>query len=70
MTGKRFVCRSAIVALETVDGKRVALTVPKGSTLQVISGPIGTDGMVSVLWENRPLTVFPVDLGDAKETKF
>jgi len=62
LTGKRFVCKSAIVALETMDGKRVALMVPKGSSVQVLSGPSGNDEMVSVQWQDRALTIFATDL--------
>ena len=62
LTGKRSTRRSTIVALEAVDGKRVALIVPKGSTLEVISDP--TDVIVNVLWQDRALTIYPVDLRD------
>ena len=62
LTGKRYEFKTSLVALETVDGKRVAHIVAKGSKILVISGPVDTDRMVEVLFESRTLTMFAVDL--------
>src|SRR5205085_8037840 len=64
LTGKRFEFRTNVVVLETVKGKRVASIVPKGSTVLVISGPVGDDKIVDVQWQNRTLTMFAIDLDE------
>ena len=62
LTGKRFEFKTSLVALETVAGERVAHIFPRRSRVLVISGPVGTDRMVEVLFESRAFTMFAVDL--------
>ena len=62
LTGKRFeLCRPTI-AIDTVEGKRLAVTVPAGVIIKVVSGPRHGDRMVDVLWEGRLVVMFEVDV--------
>ena len=56
--------RADTVAIEGMDGRRVAITIPAGETILVISGPRPDDRrMVDVSWNNRTLVVFYEDIG-------
>ena len=63
LTGKRFKLTTPTLAIDNVDGKRFAVTVPAGSIVKVISGPNSDDDrMVDVLWECRVVVMFAVDV--------
>jgi hypothetical protein len=64
LTGKRFRLGNPTLALEMVDGKRVAVTVPTGAIIRVISGPNhdGEDRMLKVLWQGKTVTMFALDV--------
>jgi hypothetical protein len=62
LTGKRFKLERPTLSLEILEGKRRAVTLPSGSIVHVISGPTEGDGLVNVLWEDRELAMFEVDL--------
>jgi len=54
------------MALDVVDGKRVAITVPTGAVIRVVSGPTGEgDRLVDVVWEGHTVTMFVFD-GDSR----
>jgi hypothetical protein len=61
-SGKRFRLERATLAVEAVDGKRLAVSLPAGTILKVISGPNNGDGMLKVLWEGRRVEMFAVDV--------
>ena len=62
-TGKRFRLKQEILGIEIVNSERVAITVPMGQLLKVLSGPRPDDKrMVDVLWGERTLVVFTEDL--------
>jgi len=51
------------MALDVVDGKRVAITVPTGAVIRVVSGPTGEgDRLVDVVWEGHTVTMFAFDV--------
>jgi len=53
------------MALDVVDGKRVAITVPTGAVIRVVSGPTGEgDRLVDVVWEGHTVTMFAFDVTD------
>ena len=60
LTGRRFRLERATLAVERVAGKLRAVTIPAGSILTVLSGPI--KGMVKIDWEGRTIEMFEVDL--------
>ena len=62
LSGRRFRLRTATIALDFVDGKRVALTVPAGDVVKVISGPTRGDRLLDVTWNGRFVTMFSVDI--------
>jgi hypothetical protein len=64
LTGKRFKLETPTMAVEIVDGKRVAVTVSAGETIKVVSGPRHGDRMMDVLWNGRVVMMFAVDVHD------
>ena len=51
------------MALDVVDGNRVAVTVPTGALIKVVSGPTGEgDRLVDVVWEGRTVAMFAFDV--------
>jgi hypothetical protein len=62
LTGQRFKLRNPALAIEIVNGVRLRVTVPTRAILKVISGPVDGDQMVDVLWEDKRVRMFAVDL--------
>ena len=62
LTGKRFKLRKSALAIEIVNDQRFTVTVPTRSILKAISGPGDGGQMVNVLWEDRHVRMFAVDL--------
>jgi hypothetical protein len=63
LTGKRFRLNLATLAIENLFDHRVAVQVPLGTTITVLSGPHPHDSrMMDVLWEHRPLVMFAEDV--------
>ena len=62
LTGQRFKLRNSTLAIENVNGERLRVTVPTRAILKVISGPLDGDQMVDVLWEDKRVRMFAVDL--------
>jgi hypothetical protein len=62
-TGKRFRLKTAVLALETSDGKRIAITVPPEAIIEVMRGPLLENmWMVDVRWNGRALVMFADDV--------
>ena len=62
-TGKRFRLREAVLGIEKRDGRHIAMPIPSGETVVVLSGPNSTDiRMVNVQWRNRTLIMFAEDI--------
>jgi len=63
LIGKRFTIVNATLALDVIDGKIRAVTIPAGAIIKVVSGPSdGVQQMIDVLWESRTLTMFLIDV--------
>ena len=62
LTGRSYRMRTATLAVDMVDGKRVAIPVPSGEIVKVISGPGKGDRLVDVLWGGRAIAMFSIDL--------
>jgi hypothetical protein len=45
-----------------VNGKRIAVSIPAGDIVTVIAQPRAGAKMVYVLWENREVIMYAVDL--------
>jgi hypothetical protein len=67
-TGKRFRLRTAILALDTSGGKRIAVTVPIGGIIEVAEAPRPEKGgMLVVRWNEKTLRMFVEDVRDRGE---
>jgi hypothetical protein len=63
LTGRRLKLQTCTLAAgENPGGKRVAVSIPAGSVVKVLSGPNEEDRMVKVLFEGRALVMFTIDL--------
>jgi len=62
LTGRRFKLRKSALAIEIVNGMRLRVNIPSRTILKVIAGPIDGDHMVDVLWEDKRVSMFAVDL--------
>ena len=62
LTGKRFELSKSTLAIDSVEGRRVAVTVPAGEIIKVVAGPRHGDRMVDVLWEGRVVVMFEIDV--------
>jgi hypothetical protein len=61
LAGKRFKLERATLGVGHIEGKRRAVTVPVGATLNVVSGP-NREGMLNVDWDGQVLEMFAVDV--------
>lgn len=50
------------IALNVVDGKRIVVMIPAEAILSVLPETHDDDRMVNVLWEDRPIEMFAIDL--------
>ena len=62
LTSKQFRMDTPIAAIDAVEGKRIAIIVPAGAAIKVISPPREADNMIDVLWEGRIVTMFAIDV--------
>jgi hypothetical protein len=63
LTGKRFKLENPTMALDVIDGKRVAVTIPTGATIKVVSGPTSeADRLIDVVWAGRTVAMFAYDV--------
>jgi hypothetical protein len=62
LTGEKIQLRTETVAIDEVNGKRVAVTIASGATIKVVSGPQHTDRLIDVLWDGRVVQMFAVDV--------
>ena len=64
MSGKRFHLMAEILGIEAVnDDNRLAVIVPSGEIVTVVSGPRPDDQrLVDILWGNRKLVMFYEDI--------
>src|SRR5947199_384433 len=63
LSGKIFRLTTGTLAIENIDGERIAISLPRGAIVHVIRGPSATDArMVDVRWLDRRLAMFDIDL--------
>jgi hypothetical protein len=63
LDGRRFKLENPTLALDVVNGRRLALTIPAGETIQVVSSPVGQNGgLVEAVWEGRRVAMFAFDV--------
>ena len=61
LTGKRFELRKPTAAIDIFEGKRVAVTIPDGAIVKVVSA---SSELVDVLWEGRTVAMFATDVSE------
>jgi hypothetical protein len=54
----RFKLDKTTVAIGDVNGKRVAVTIPAGDTVNLIADPSPGNRMVDVIWEGRVVAMY------------
>lgn len=64
LSGKRYTLKRSILAIDIIDGKRTAVSVPEGATIEVLPGSTDGDVSVEVLWDGRTLVMFVVDVAE------
>jgi hypothetical protein len=69
-TGRRFALNKETMAVEIVDQKRVAHTIPADDIVQVTSLSLERGPMTDVLWNGRLVSMFTVDLLERGEEVF
>lgn len=67
LAGRRFMLRSPTVA---VDARRLILELPVGAILTVTSDSSAEKSMIEVVWEDRKLSMFAIDLTERGEEDF
>ena len=59
-TGDRFKLKERTLAVQVVDNSRVAVSIPAGSIVKVVSSPSDEDQTVDVQWAERRFEMFHV----------
>ena len=61
LTGHLFRLNSGTLGIHSVNEQRIAVMIPEGVIVKVVSSPRAEDRMIDVLWEGRKLSVFTED---------
>jgi len=67
MTGQRYRLTTPTLAIMSLDGQNLPVTVPMGSIVQVKDGPLDGDRLIDVVWDGRTVSMFTIDLRDRGE---
>ena len=62
LSGKRLTLKRSTLAIDVIDGKRTAVSVPAGAIIEVLPGSTNGDITLEVLWERRTVVMFVVDV--------
>ena len=62
MHTRRFKLEKSTLAIGDLNGKRVAVTIPAGDTVNLIADPSPGNRMVDVIWEGRVVAMYAIDL--------
>jgi hypothetical protein len=61
--GERFRIVTALIGVDYTGDREVTVIIPADAIIEVVSGPrLDNTGMVDVLWEGRPLSMFVQDI--------
>ena len=69
LNGKHFTFNRSVTGIQLVHGTASVVTIPTGGHIKVLSGPdangtVPDKGIVYVIWEERTVAVFAVDVED------
>ena len=67
MIGKRYRLSAPALAIMVQDGERFRMTIPLGSVVEVMAGPLDENWLLDVEWNGRALTMFAVDIREHAE---
>ena len=67
MRGQRYRMRIPTLAVLTEDGRKVMMTIPEGGEIEVIDGPLDSDGFLDVSWEGKSVMMFGIDIRERGE---
>ena len=59
--GKRYKLSEDVLAVEDIDGRRRAITLPAGEIVKVVADPETGDGMADVISNGRIVEMFADD---------
>lgn len=63
MPAQQFRLRSPIIGIvNDANHHRVTITLPRGTTVEVIDADLTDDRLVDVVWEGSPVKMFAIDL--------
>jgi hypothetical protein len=64
MAGTRLRIATQTIALDVIDGRRTIIMIPADEILTVIAPPHTKDKMIDVMWYDRTIEMFAVDLAE------
>jgi hypothetical protein len=64
LSGRRYRLRNPTLALDFVEGRYSALTIPAGAIIEVVSGPAqrNAEALVKIRYQARPVQMFAIDV--------
>ena len=65
--GRTYRLKIPTLAIMTVDGQKIPVTIPLGGTVEVINTDINGNRLVDVTWEGRTVIMFTTDLRERGE---
>ena len=67
MRGQRYRMKTATLAIMVHDGQNISVTVPLGSEIEIVGGPLDGERLVDVQWEGRTVMMFTIDIRERGE---
>ena len=67
MIGRTYRIKTPTLAIMTLDGQKIPVTIPLGSTVEVINTDINGNRLVDVTWEGKTVMMFTTDLRERGE---
>jgi hypothetical protein len=67
MVGKRYRLADPALAIMNQDGQRFRMTIPPGGVVEVVAGPLNEDWLLEVIWKEKALTMFAIDVREHAE---
>ena len=67
MLGQRYRLKTPTLAIMAHDGQRIPITIPQGSTIEVIDGPLDGSRLLDVKWEGKTVMMFTMDIRERGE---
>jgi len=67
MVGQRYRLNTSTLAIVNGDGQHSPVTVPAGSIVEVVAGPLDGNRLIDVEWEGKTLMMFTIDIRERGE---